>query len=295
MAKSRISIAKSDIVNLFDEYPEKVFTLSRLQSLFQANRRFWRLAQSMSCLQFIDYLTQNSRLNKFKFDFAYRPMILYVWGEVSLYTILLALKRGSYFSHYTAVYFHEMTEQLPRTIYINVEQRAKPRPKGSLVQSRIDAAFKRPTRLSGNIAEHGDKRLCLLNGMFTGELGVVEMDGPDGSTVHATDVERTLIDIAVRPEYSGGPFEVLRAYRAANTKGEIAINRLASTLKKLNYIYPYHQIVGFYLDRCGAYDKSQIALFSDRFQRQYDFYLMHQMKDCDYSHEWKLHFPKGLG
>jgi len=129
--------------------------------------------------------------------------------------------------------------------------------------------------------------------MFTGELGVVEVDGPDGSTMRATDVERTLIDIAVRPEYAGGPFEVLRAYKAA--KDQISINRLAATLKKLNYIYPYHQVVGFYLDRCGTYDKSQIALFSDRFQRKYDFYLMHQMKDFEYSRKWKLYFPKGLG
>ena len=293
MAKSRISIAKSDIVNLFDEYPEKVFTLSQLHSIFQANRRFWRLARSMSCLQFINYLIQNSRLKKLKFDFAYRSMVVYVWGEVSLYTTLLSLKRGSYFSHYTALYFHELTDQVPRTIYFNVEQRAKPRSKGSLAQLRIDAAFKRPTRLSGNIAEHGDQRLCLLNGMFTGELGVVEMDGPDGSTVRATDIERTLIDTAVRPEYAGGPFEVLRAYKVA--KDQVSINRLAATLKKLDHIYQYHQVVGFYLDRCGAYDKSQIVLFSDRFQRQYDFYLMHQMKDCDYSAEWKLYFPKGLG
>jgi hypothetical protein len=105
-------------------------------------------------------------------------------------------------------------------------------------------------------------------------------------------VERTLIDIAVRPEYGGGVFEVLEAYRRASDK--VSINRLTAHLKSINYIYPYHQVIGFYLTKAGSYRQSQIDLLR-RFEISHDFYLMHQIQDKEYSSEWRLSYPKGLG
>jgi hypothetical protein len=292
MAKTRIAIAKADIVRLFDQHPQRVFDLSGIQRILDENRAFWRLAKSMSYSDFVEYLVAKTKLNKRVFNFSYRPIVRYVWGEVPLYELLLSLKPNSYLTHYTAVYFHDLTEQTPTTIYMNVEQEPKPRPKGALIQERIDAAFKRPTRLSNNVAHYQDRTIRMLNGMHTGNLGVIEMSGPEGETLRVTDVERTLIDITVRPEYAGGIHEVLKAFRSA--KNKVSTNRLAATLKKIDYIYPYYQAIGFYLEKAGVYNKSQLDLMK-KFEIKYDFYLMHEMKDYDYSQQWRLYFPKGLG
>lgn len=189
------------------------------------------------------------------------------------------------------MYFHELTDQIPKSIYINFEQDAKPRSKGQLVQNRIDIAFKCATRVSKNIAEYHDYTLRLLNGMQTGNAGVIASDGPDGAKIQLTNVERTLIDIAVRPEYSGGPFEVLKAYKRARDR--VSINKLMALLKRINYVYPYHQVIGFYLDNAGVYSQSQLDL-TRKFEIKYDFYLMHKMDEMDYSKKWQLYFPKGL-
>lgn len=292
MAKTRISIAKPDIIKLFNETPQKIFDLSELKRILDENRTFWRLAMSMSYSDFVKYLVAKTKLKKHVFNFSYRPIIRYVWGDVPLYELLLRLKSNSYFTHYTAVYFHNLTEQTPKTIYINVEQEKKPRSKGDLVQERIDAAFKRHTRLSNNLAEYQDRAIRMLNGMYTGNIGVIEMSGPDEESLRITDVERTLIDITVRPEYAGGVHEVLKAFRFA--KDKLSVNRLVATLKKINYVYPYHQAIGFYLEKAGVYNKSQLDLVQ-RFEMKYNFYLMHKMKDYEYSRQWRLYFPKGLG
>jgi hypothetical protein len=292
MAKTRIAIAKPDIVKFFDEHPQKIFDLPRIQRILDANRSFWRLAKSMSYSDFANYLVAKTKLKKQVFNFSYRPIVRYVWGDVPLYELLLSLKPNSYFTHYTAVYFHDLTEQTPKTIYINVEQEHKPRPKGALIQERIDAAFKRPTRLSNNVAEYQGRTIRMLNGMHTGNLGVIDMSGPDGEKLLITDVERTLIDITVRPEYAGGVHEVLKAYRLA--KDKVSVNRLVATLKKINYVYPYQQAAGFYLEKAGVYAQSQLDLVR-RFEMKYNFYLMHDMKDYEYSQQWRLYYPKGLG
>jgi predicted transcriptional regulator of viral defense system len=127
--------------------------------------------------------------------------------------------------------------------------------------------------------------------MGIGNLGVIESRWTDGEKIRFTNIEKTLIDITVRPIYAGGVFEVLKAYR--NAKGNVSINRLTAMLRKLNYVYPYHQAVGFYLERSGVYDESSIRLLR-KFEMNYDFYLTYDMQEQDYSKEWRLFFPKGF-
>jgi hypothetical protein len=129
-----------------------------------------------------------------------------------------------------------------------------------------------------------------LSGKHTDNLEVQNLGIAAGVTVPVTSIERTLIDITVRPTYAGGVHQVLDAYRRAN--GKISILKLISTLKTLDYVYPYHQAIGFYLDRSGYPQK----LFSGlkNLGIDLDFYLAHNMEDKVYDSDWHLYYPKGM-
>jgi len=291
MVEKRIKIAKADIIRAFDELKNNVFKKNDIDRILEDNRAFWRLRRSMTVDEFIMFLLQETKLRKVSFGFPNRKIIKYVWGEVPLYELLMTLQLACYFTHYTAMYLHSLTEQVPKTIYVNKEQTAKSRGEGALTQERIDIALRRPTRMSNNFTEYQNYKIYLLNGKNTGNLGVIQMNDPEEEKIRVTDIERTLIDVTVRPIYAGGVFEVLKAYKLARPK--VSINKLAATLKKLDYIYPYHQAVGFYLERAGVYRESSISLLK-KFGFKYDFYLMHQIKEKEYSKKWRLYFPKGL-
>ncbi|HUV68005.1 MAG TPA: type IV toxin-antitoxin system AbiEi family antitoxin [Sedimentisphaerales bacterium] len=291
MTEPRIKIAKRDIVKAFQEEGSRIFKEGDIAAILEKNRAFWRMRRGMSAGEFLAFLLEQTNLEKVSFDFPNRKIIRYVWGQVPLHEILMTLQSGCYFSHYTAMYLHGLTEQVPKTIYVNQEQPAKSRSEGAITQDRIDMAMRRPVRVSGNVVQHEDYRIYLLNGKNTGNLGVVEMDSPEGGRIRVTDVERTLIDVTVRPVYAGGPFEVLKAYKLARPR--VSVNKLAATLKKLDYIYPYHQVIGFYLERAGVYKERSIELLR-KFDFKYDFYLTHQIKEKAYSERWRLYFPKGL-
>jgi hypothetical protein len=287
---TRIQIAKPDIVKYFDSQAKKIMDGSDINGICDKNRSFWRLAQNMSTKQFVDFLSKHTKLKMIRFDFPYRAITKYTWGDVPFYELILSLKPNCYFTHYTALYFHELTDQIPKVIYLNVEQEKKLRTQTILNQKNIDIAFKRPTRLSTNVVRYQDFEIRLLNGMYTGNLGVIEKSSIDGAIIRLTDIERTLIDITVRPEYAGGVFEVLRAYKQALNK--VSVNRLAAILKQINYIYPYHQAVGFYLEKAG-YSRSQIDLLG-KFPIKNDFYLAHQINAPEFSQRWRLYHPKGI-
>lgn len=282
---------KTDIVGYFENCPTKIFTSSQLKNLLKEGEDLWWIGRFMKVNDFIEFLVGNTKLGKVSFFFPNRNTIKYTWGDVSKYELVLSLNPKGYFSHYTAVFLHELTEQVPKTIYLNCEQSWKPRQQTELEQKNIDWAFKRPVRVSNTIADYEGYRVCLLSGKSTKQLGVVEMEGPKGETIPVTGIERTLIDITVRPVYSGGIFEVLKAYRLA--KESVSINKLAAILKKLDYVYPYHQAIGFYMERAGVYRESQINLLS-KFEMKHDFYLTYQMKDMEYSKRWRLYYPKGF-
>lgn len=294
--KSRLGIAKHDIVRYFDKLPQHVYRQKDIAVHLAEQREFWRLAMSTTTPDFIRYLTDSANLTKIVFPFPapYKKEIRYVWGDTTLYEVMLTLKPECYFSHYTAMAFHGLTEQLPKTSYLNSEQKNAGPAVGTLTQKGIDIALHRPVRVSKNVAETNDFRVCIISGRNTNNHAVIEEPvmgaGKPLGRLRFTSLERTLIDIAVRPIYSGGITEVAKAYQLA--KDRVSVNVLAATLGKLDYTYPYHQIIGFYLERAG-YRPAQLDLLR-RFPMEFDFYLTHGMKQTEYIKDWRLHIPKGF-
>ena len=60
----------------------------------------------------------------------------------------------------------------------------------------------------------------------------------------------------------------------------------------MDYTYPYHQAIGFYLEKAG-YNENVIKLI-EKIEIKYNFYLTYEMKEKEFSERWKLFFPKGF-
>lgn len=298
---TRLQLARRDIIEFFENDTRHVFKQREVERILSANRQEWQLAKSMAFREFLEYLLKGRRLRRLEFPFPHRREIRYTWGSVSLEEVLLTIKPRCHFSHYTAVQLHELTEQDPQTLYINSEQTPKPVPESGLAQQRIDQAFSRKPRMTRNVAivkgaNRKGIKVCLLNSKHTSYVGVEERDirlpgEKEAIQLRLTDVERTLIDIAVRPFYAGGIAEVQKAYRRA--VGRASVNRIAGLLRNLGYVYPYHQAIGAHLETAG-FDKNAVDLFHERFEYEFDFYLSYGMKETEYVSRWRIHVPKGF-
>lgn len=287
----RLPSALPNIQQYFDKTPNRIFTLADLNEVLVKQRSEWELPRNTTRGKFIEFLLERTKLRKVVLSSeAYKSVERYAWGEVTPYLLGLSLKRDSYLSHGTAVFLHGLTEQLPKVIYVNHEQSPKPKPSGLLSQESLDRAFANKQRRSNYSFRNDDWQFVLISGKQTAKLGVISTPSSMDETLYVTGLERTLIDIVVRPEYSGGPYQILEAYKSA--KSRMSINVLLAVLKKLDYVYPFHQAIGFYMQK-AAYEQERL----DRIKRipmNFDFYLTHGIHEKSYDSSWRLFFPKGF-
>jgi hypothetical protein len=271
-------------------YEVKILTRTDVEQIFSENRESWGLNKKTSVKSFIDFMGHNG-LREVRFGFPSRKETRYLWGDVSPFELAQSLKPNAYLTHRGAMVIHGLTADPVDVIYLNQEQTKEHTRSNTLTQEGIDRAFKNKPRLSNEVATHGTLTVCVVHGQKTAGLGVIEVEGQNGEKLRVAGVERTLIDITVRPSYAGGASAVLEAYRRAG--GKVSVPKLVETLREMNYVYPYHQAVGFYLDMAGVYEESELRLLEE-IPMEFDFYLENRMEDPGYSERWRLYFPKSL-
>ena len=288
--KNQLDKAKATIIRFFKTSKKKAFNELQLYNIINDRREDWGISDRKSVSSIISYLVDNSDLNPYYITSGRvrNPKTIYAWDTNDEYTIVSALKSKSYFTHYSALYLHQLTLQIPKVFYLNSERLPANLENGTLSQETIDRAFAKEQRKTKQVLSYGEKLIYLLNGKYTGNLGVIT-ESTDEKHFHYTDIERTLIDIAVRPAYAGGVFEVIEAYR--NSKELVKVEKLKKYLIKLNFLYPYHQVIGFYLQVSG-YDNPSLDLFTEKME--FDFYLTYGMRSKEYSSRWRLYYPKGI-
>ena len=289
--RSALEVARPHIERYFNESSRHVFMASDIGAMLRANRTAWRLPQNITPSKLMELLLEKADLHKVELASEVSPsLVRYAWGTPSPFELALALRKDAYLCHGSAVFLHGLTQDLPTTLYVNSEQSPKPVATGGLSQESLDLAFSRAPRVSRNTFHWNRLTFVVVSGKSTGRLEVGRLQGPDGETLEATKLERTLIDIAVRPAYAGGVFKVLEAYTTARDR--VSVNTLVATLKKLGYVYPYHQAIGFLMERTGYAPERLEPL--RKLEMHFDFYLSHGIKEKVYDSRWRLFVPKGM-
>ncbi|WP_442048190.1 type IV toxin-antitoxin system AbiEi family antitoxin domain-containing protein [Paenibacillus sp. 2TAB19] len=290
-----MELFKQEINDALSDCNKPILTDVDISTTFFLYKDSWKLPQSTKVHDFFGFLVKKNIIKEVGIQSPKGKISRYLLSSMNLNPnnldpnlIAISLFPQAYISHYSAVSLHGLTDEIVKVVYVNKEQTKKTSiysKEPQLLQENIDNAFASQMRETNNYYEYSGRRIYALNGRYTGRLGVDNQ--ADGYAV--TNLERTLIDIAVRPNYSGGVFEVIKIYEKA--KGSLKSNRLSAYLKKLSYIYPYHQAIGFYLERAG-YSDSVVKLMELPMNNR--FYLTYGMKDMEFSERWNLYYPKNI-
>jgi hypothetical protein len=282
------------LINRICSEKRKVFSRYDLSILFQDYEINLDIPKSWSTNRLISFLVQEGCLNEIILSREGKTSTgakkRFRCGNVSPYSIGISLRKESYLSHSSAIFLHALTDQNPKTIYVNKEQTPKPRPRGGLSQPAINRAFSNIPRTSKYAFLTSDYRYVLLSGKQTNRLGVQTIEIQPDEYIDVTNLERTLIDIVVRPAYSGGVIKILEAYKMA--KDKVSVGRLIKILIELDYVYPYHQSIGFLMDRAGFPENDLKEI--QNLGMKWDFYLDYKISEPLFDDRWRLFYPQGI-
>jgi predicted transcriptional regulator of viral defense system len=290
--KNKLDISLPFIEKFFNKFPRKSFTENKFAEIFDVNKHNWKVPANKYPSQVLNYLVNKGvfKLNTF-FDNSNEKKYVYSWKTQDDYTVISGLKSNSYFAFYSSMFLHQLTLQIPKTVYLNYEHGqaiSSNKQKNILTQGAIDKAFSSSQRKSTLSFTFKEQKIILTNGKYVAKLGVIKSSNKNQSFEY-TDLERTLIDIAVRPVYAGGVFEVLEAYKLA--KKQLNVDKMKEYLKKLKYLYPYEQVIGFYLEKAG-YAEKEVNFFKK--EQKFKFYLTYDIRQKEFSKKWNLYYPKGF-
>ncbi len=288
----KFNSAKPKIVATFMSSGLRFFIKKQVADVIARNRRGWGLAD-VPVEKLLLFLLEESDLHEVTLKSKHPKVsdeVRYIWQNPSVYAVALSLKNNCYLTHQTALILNGLSDELPKTIYVNYEQSPKPKG-GGLSQESIDKACANAQRQSKLIFSYQGTEIVVINGQFSNRLQVTRIPGTRGELLDVTSAERTLIDATKQPVYAGGVAQILSAFRRA--KPTLSIRALIETLNTLAFVYPYHQAIGFYMDRAGysATQTSKLLAFGISF----DFYLAYELdSDRKYDEKWRIYYPRIL-
>jgi hypothetical protein len=281
------------ITEFFDSLGKRVFLRSELVRLIYRNREQWALTQDASDAEILDDFSESMPLRHFVLTSGNytNEFSRYAWRDPDPLEVAASIRAPkSYLCHSSALYMHKLVDHLPRDLCVNYEQSDKPQASDGLTQERLDRAFRGKQRQSAFTFRYEKHQIAVLSGKYTGGLEVSEMPLATRAKVRVTSLERTLIDVTVRPSYAGGVECVLESYRRARER--LTISGLVDTLAELKYVYPYHQAIGFYMERAGFPTRQLAPLRALR--TDWDFYLAHNIRNPAFNRNWRIYHPRGL-
>lgn len=291
---SRFDLLARNMNSIENDLSENhTYTIDEINNYLEEAINKYDLAKSTSLNDFLSYLSDQKLLVEIEIEFRNRKILRYVLpsensSESLSYTRMLefinSFNKHGYFSHYTAAFLNDLTDNIVKTFYYSQRTSSSNRSESDLIQENIDKAFAKPVRKTKNVGQYKSYKIVLLENSFR-EKGIIKKE-----TYSYTNIEKTLLDITIRPEYSGGVFEVLNIFK--NAKDRVSVNRLRAYLKKANYIYPYHQAIGFYMEKAGYDDKD--LNFMKTFPFKYNFYLTHNITNKSFSDQWRIYYPSEL-
>ena len=162
------------------------------------------------------------------------------------FEVAMALADPAAISHWSALHYHGLTTQVPRTTFVLTTPEASvPRLRGRSVEQPRDGCL---------INDAVYRFVQVRPGRFFGTKQVWVGD----ARVSITDLERTLVDGLTMPQHCGGFAEVLHAFEIAGPRvsvqriSDYALRLDAATVKRLGWVLERLQLARAELDRLSA-------------------------------------------
>lgn len=177
--------------------------------------------------------------------------------EFNIYDFVYSLEKNGFFSMFTSLNIQGLTNFRDNFIFISKERMKRVNFKSKdITQEAIDKAFTNKPRRTKAYATIYNYNIVILESNNTQEIGIIKYKGYKISSIN-----RAFVEIISNIQYSKTPDDVI--YEFKNLKDKLDINEIFNIIEKFDFVYPYYQLAGYYLEKIG-FLKEELSKFFNK-------------------------------
>lgn len=177
--------------------------------------------------------------------------------EFNIYDFVYSLEKNGFFSMFTSLNIQGLTNFRDNFIFISKERRKRVNFNSKdITQEAIDKAFtNKPRRTKAHDTIY-NYNVVILESNNTQEIGIIKY-----KDYKISSINRAFVEIISNIQYSKTPDDVI--YEFKNLKDKLDINEIFNIIEKFDFVYPYYQLAGYYLEKIG-YLKEELSKFFNK-------------------------------
>lgn len=177
--------------------------------------------------------------------------------EFNIYDFVYSLEKNGFFSMFTSLNIQGLTNFRDNFIFISKERMKRVNFNSKdITQEAIDKAFtNKPRRTKAHDTIY-NYNIVILESNNTQEIGIIKYKGYKISSIN-----RAFVEIISNIQYSKTPDDVI--YEFKNLKDKLDINEIFNIIEKFDFVYPYYQLAGYYLEKIG-FLKEELSKFFNK-------------------------------
>ena len=202
--------------------------------------------------------------------------------EFNIYDFASSLENKSFFPMFTSLNIQGLSNYRSNFVFISKERKERNNfASRILTQDAIDKAFaSSPRRTKAHDVING-YNVVSLESNNTGSIGIIDYNGYKVSSIN-----RALVEIISNIHYFVSPDNVISEFKAI--KDKLNINEIFKIIEKFDFIYPYYQLAGYYLEKIGFTKNELIKFYSKK--SELIFYTIKNKEEYKLDTYWNIKY-----
>ena len=202
--------------------------------------------------------------------------------DFNIYNFCNSLEKNSFFSMSTALNLQGLSDFRKDYIFVSKERTTRMKQENiTLSQENIDNAFSKKPRRTNAYDKIDNKIVVLLEANNTDNFGIIKYDG-----YRVSSVNRAFVEMITNVHYFKSSQNLIQVFK--NIKNSIDIDKIYITIEKFDFIYPYFQLAGFYLEKIG-FSKTELTKFHEK-KSELNFYTEKNKNNYEFDKYWGVYF-----
>ena len=202
--------------------------------------------------------------------------------DFNIYDFCNSLEKNSFFSMSTALNIQGLSDFREEYIFVSKERSTKiEQGNVTLTQENIDNAFSKKPRRTNAYDKIDNHVVVLLEANKTDTFEVIEYNG-----YRVSSVNRAFVEMITNVQYLQSSETIIEVF--TKIKEKLNLDTIYTIIEKFDFIYPYFQLAGFYLEKIG-FPKVELEKFYTK-RSELNFYTQKNKNQYGFDGYWKIYY-----